>query len=112
LQCGHVVGLGRGKEHPVDPGAEQPAKQASPAEPECREDRFEREALICEGLFTGVERAQHVDKNDLPIDVVRQMREKWLHDNPLVGLETRLHQGGEAARARSPPKGERHGAKP
>src|SRR6202022_4119109 len=64
LQCRHMVGLGRGKQHAIYTCAKQEAQRTASAETERLEDRLQRQALIGEGLFAGVERAQHIDKND------------------------------------------------
>ena len=92
-----MVGLGRGKQDPVDAGAEEPAQQASPAEPERGEDRVERQTVIGKSLLAGVQRTQHVDEHDLPVHVTRELCEEGLHDNAPVRLETRFHQRGETA---------------
>ena len=112
LQRRHMVGLGRGKQHSIDACTKQQAQRTTPAETERLEDSPQRQSLIGEGLLAGVERAQHVDKNNLAIDIAGEVHEKWLDDSPLVGLEARLHDGAEASRPRACSDWERNGAKP
>ena len=90
LQCRHMIGLGRGEQHPVDAGAEQPAQQASPAEAEGRQDRVERQPLIGKRLFAGIERAQHVDEHDLAIDIAGELRKERLDDRRAYRPRTAL----------------------
>ena len=110
LQCRDMIGLGRGEQDPVDARAEEEPQQAAPAKAEGGENGFERQALIGKGLLAGVERAQHVDEDDLPVDAAGEQREKRLNDHPLIRLEALFHERGDAARADPRANRERHRA--
>ena len=45
----------------------------------------------------GIQRRQHVDQHDLPVEPGEMIAEERLHDMRLVGLVAPLHHGGERA---------------
>ena len=96
-----VVGLRRGEQHPVGARREQARQQRVAAGPEGHQHPVERLLELGERGRAGIDRREHVDEHDLPVDALEVVAEERPHHMRLVGLEAALHQRREACSARS-----------
>ena len=68
---------------------------ARPAGAEGGEHVGERRFEVAQRRRPGIQRGQHVDQDDLPVEPGEMVAEERLHDMRLVGLVAPLHHGGE-----------------
>ena len=74
---------------------EQRAQPVVGAGAEDAQDRLERTLQVDDGVAALVERAEHVDEHDLPVEPAEVVAKERPHDVRLVALEAPRHHGGE-----------------
>ena len=93
-----VIGLGGGKQDLFDPAPEEKLGQERvPTGPEGAEDIGHGLAEIVDRGRPGMDRAQGVNEDHLPVDPGEVVAEEGFDDLALVGLEAALELAGEAA---------------
>ena len=93
-----VIGLGRREQHPVGAGREQAGQERVAAGPERHQHLIERLLQFGQRDRPGIDGGEHVHEHDLAVDALEMIAEERPDHMGLVGLETPLHEGGEAAR--------------
>ena len=89
------IGLGGGKEHPLDPRREERGKKRVSSHPERREHVIECRLEIGDRARSSVQGRQQIDEHDLPIEPREMLPEKGQRHMGLVGFEARFHQRRE-----------------
>ena len=96
-----MIGFGGGEQQPVDaPAAEQRREPARWPGPERLEHGCERALQIRRRLRAAVERAEHVDEHDLPVEPAEVIAKERPHDMLHVAVVAARHHGGERAALR------------
>ena len=90
-----VVRLGGGEQQLVDAAHEQRAQPVAGAGAEHAQDGLERALQVDDGVAALVERPEHVDEHDLPVEAAEVVAEERPHDVRLIALEAPRHHGGE-----------------
>jgi hypothetical protein len=91
-----LIGLGGGEQHLVDARREKRGEPSALPNPEGLEHVSKRVLEILHRSRAGIERAQHIDKHDLPIKPREMIAEEGLNDERFVGfvapLESRVER--------------------
>ena len=90
-----VIGLGRREDDAVDPPRQDGGEPARLAGTEGGEHVGERRLKIAERRRPGIQRREHVDQHDLPVEPREVIAEERLHHMRLIRLVAPLHHGGE-----------------
>ncbi len=90
-----MVGLGGGEQELVDAAGEQRGEPVAGADAEHAQDGVERLLQIDDRVAAFVERAEHVDEHDLPVEAAEVIAEERAHDVRLIALEAARHHRGE-----------------
>ena len=92
-----MIGLGRGEHDAVDAWREQARPQAVRSGPEAVEDLGHGAFEVGDRRLAAVQRGEHVDQHDLPVEPREMIAEEGPHYVGLIGLVAPLHHGEERA---------------
>ena len=92
-----MIGLGRGEHDAVDTRREQARPQAVRSGPEAVEDLGHGAFEVGDRRLAAVQRGEHVDQHDLPVEPREMIAEEGPHHVGLIGLVAPLHHGEERA---------------
>ena len=92
-----MIGLGRGEHDAVDARREQARPQAVRSGPEAVEDLGHGAFEVGDRRLAAVQRGEHVDQHDLPVEPREMIAEERPHHVGLIGLVAPLHHGEERA---------------